>query len=85
MAFAQPTARRALREGEHRFVALRLDDGAVMGGGDFPDQLVVALDDRHPGRVTEPRQRGRRVDDVGEYDRNRAIESARGGEVGLLS
>ena len=83
IACAQATARRALGEGEHRSVALGLDDGAAVRRGDLLITRVVPADDLDPGVVAEPGQHDGRVDDVREHDRDRAIDGERGERSGF--
>ena len=68
-----------------RPVALRPGDGAAVGGRYRLDQPVVAPDDLEPGPVAEAGEHRCRVDDVGEHDRDRAIDGQRGRQVRPLA
>jgi hypothetical protein len=56
-----------------------------MRGSDIADHAVVALDHLEPAQVPEPRERGRRVNDVSEHDGDRTVDGARGREIGPLA
>src|SRR5262249_23561762 len=61
------------RKGEHRPVALGLDDGSAMIRGGLFDHGVVSEDEVAPRMVTEAGEQDGGVDYVGEDDRHRAV------------
>src|SRR6266540_239504 len=71
-------------ERKHRAVTLDLHDPAAVRADRLPDHVVVEAKGLHPGPVTEPRCQYRRIHDVGEDERHRAVAGGSFGEVGPI-
>src|SRR4029450_4606467 len=73
------------RKRKHRAVPLRLDDGAAVGSRHVTDQRVVASEHITPGMVDKARGEDSRIDDVGEDDRDRAVNGESREEIWSLA
>ena len=73
------------RKRKHRAVSLCLDDRAAVDCRDVPDERVVASQDLSPRVIAEARREDGRIDDVGEDDRDRAVDRERCKEIWLLA
>ena len=70
------------RKGEHRTVALSLDNRPTVCCGRISDYLVVLADDVEPAVIAQPSGQDGRVDDVREDDRHRSIGGERLAQIG---
>ncbi len=70
------------RKGEHRTVALSLDNRPTVCCGRISDYLVVLADDVEPAVIAQPAGQDGRVDDVREDDRHRSIGGERLVQIG---
>ena len=84
IACAHATARRALEKASID-PSPCVPHGAAVCGRHRLDEPVVAPDDLEPGLVAEAGEHRRRVDDVGEHDRDRAIDGQRSRQVRPLA